>query len=304
MLATAAHRCVRFAASALLVLLIPACTTNSGAPDRAAAGSCDRACLKGHIDGYLAAMVANDPGRLPLAASARFTEDTAGKQLADSPLWKSATGVLSFRQDYLDVRGSTAASHVMIDEGGKPVMLTLRLKVAAGRLTEIETMTVRNAQEGMFFQPEELKAPSAVMNYVPTAAQRHSREELIAIAEGYPRGLKTGSFVNAGTRIAPGAYRFENGRRMAGPGCSLQPPSCEDMLRQRIPTLSGITWSTVAVDEELGLVLMRLDFGPGSLMGADARWLHAWEAFKVYGGQIHAAEAFMRGMPANTPFGW
>jgi hypothetical protein len=60
----------------------------------------------------------------------------------------------------------------------------------------------------------------------------------------------------------------------------------------------------VAVDEELGLVLLRLDFGPGSLMGADERWLHAWEAFKIYNGEIHAAEAFMRGMPANTPSGW
>ena len=75
------------------------------------------------------------------------------------------------------------------------------------------------------------------------------------------------------------------------------------MLRQRIPTLSGITWRLVAVDEELGLVLLRLDFGPGSLMGADQRWLHAWEAFKIYNGEIHAAEAFMRGMPANTPSG-
>ncbi len=39
-------------------------------------------------------------------------------------------------------------------------------------------------------------------------------------------------------------------------------------------------------------------------MGADPRWPHAWEAFKVYGGQIHAAEAFMPGMPANPPSGW
>jgi hypothetical protein len=29
-----------------------------------------------------------------------------------------------------------------------------------------------------------------------------------------------------------------------------------------------------------------------------------WEAFKVYGGQIHAVEAFMRVMPATTPSGW
>jgi hypothetical protein len=292
----------RLAAGTLILLFMAACAGSGGG--MSSAGACNRACLKGHIDGYVAAMVAHDPRRLPLAATVRFTEDTAEKQLADSALWKSATGSGPFRQDYLDVQAGVAASHVMIDEGGKPVMLALRLKIVSGKLTEIETLTVRNAQEGMFFDPQNLTAASAVMNYVPTAAERNTRTDLIRIAEGYPQGLKIGSFPNAGAKIAAKAYRFENGRRMAGPGCSFQPPSCEDMLRQRIPTLSGITWRVVAVDEDLGLVLMRLDFGPGSLMGADNRWLHAWEAFKVHGGEIHAAEAFMRGMPANTPSGW
>ncbi len=286
----------------VIATLLSACV--SAAPDSAPGAACDRSCLTAHIDAYLAAMLAHDPARLPLAPGARFTEDTATRQPADSTLWKNATAVRPFRQDYLDVRAGVAAAHVMVEEAGQPVMLALRLKVAGDRLAEIETMTVRNAQEGMFFQPEELRAPSAVMNRSPPPAARNTREELIRIAEGYPQGLKAGSFVTAGTRIAPGAYRFENGRRMAGPGCSFNPPSCEDMLRQRIPTLSGITWEPIAVDEEQGLVLLWLDFGPGSLMGADNRWLHAWEAFKVHGGQIHAAEAFMRGMPANTPRGW
>lgn len=286
----------------ILLAGLAACTGTGSATNGTA--DCDRGCLRNHIDGYLAAMLAHDPARLPLAPGARFTEDTAEKKPADSALWQNATAVRPFRQDYLDVRAGVAAAHVLVEEAGKPVMLSLRLKVENGQLTELETMTVRNAQEGMFFEPVELKAPSEVMNRVPARGERNSREELVRIAEGYPQGLKIGSFVNAQTQLAPGAYRFENGRRMAGPGCSFQPPSCEDMLRQRIPTLSGITWKVIAVDEEMGLALLRLDFGPGSLMGADNRWLHAWEAFKIYGGQMHAAEAFMRGMPANTPSGW
>lgn len=292
---------LRLATGALFLAALGGCAATGS---RSADAGCDRACLAGHIDGYVAAMLAHDPARLPLAANARFTEDTAEKAIADSALWKNATAVRAFRQDYLDVRAGVAASHVLVEESGKPVMLSLRLKVGNGRLAEIETMTVRSAQEGMFFEPGELTAPSAVMNRMPAPAERNTREELIRIAEGYPQGLKAGSFVTAGTQIAPGAYRFENGRRMAGPGCTFQPPSCEDMLRQRIPTLAGITWQVVAVDEEQGIALLRLDFGPGSLMGADNRWLHAWEAFKVHGGQIHAAEAFMRAMPANTPSGW
>ncbi|MEJ0098303.1 MAG: hypothetical protein WDO12_00565 [Pseudomonadota bacterium] len=268
--------------------------------------SCDRACLKGQIDNYLAALLAHDPGRLHLAANARFTEDTTEKKLGDSPLWHDATALRPFRQDYLDVRTGTAAAHVALEESGNPVLLALRLKVVGGKLAEIETITVHNQLEGMLFAPENLKAPSAAMNYVPTAAERNTRDDMVAIASGYPSGLKIGSFPKAGAKIAANAYRFENGMRMAGPGCTFQPPSCENMLQQRIPTLSGIVWRLVAVDEEMGLVLFRLDFGPGSLMGANAKThtLHAWEAFKVYGGEIHAAEAVMRGMPAGTPSGW
>lgn len=292
---------MRWLAGTMVALLATGCASTGGG---ATVASCDRTCLKGHIDAYIAAMVAHDPKRLPLAANARFTEDTAEKQLLDSPLWKSATAARTFRQYYLDVRAGMAASHVVMEESGKPVLLSLRLKIEAGRLSEIETITVRSQQEGMFFDVDALKTASPAMNYVPTAAERNTREEMIEIAAGYPAGLKIGSFVTANARLADKAYRFENGRRMAGPGCTFQPPGCENMKAQRIPTLAGITWRLVAVDEELGLVLMRLDFGPGSLMGADPRWLHAWEAFKVYGGQIHAAEAFMRGMPANTPSGW
>lgn len=288
--------------AAATTIVLAACAGTGAASS--ADSACDRACLKGHIDGYVAAMLAHDPKRLPLAATVRFTEDTTERQLADSALWNNATAAGTFRQDYLDERAGMAASHVVIQEGTNPVLLALRLKVESGQLTEIETITVRNRQEGMFFAVENLKVASAKMNYVPATTERNSREDLIRIAEGYPQGLKIGSFVNAGTQMADDAYRFENGQRMAGPGCTFQPPSCENMLRQRIPTLAGITWRTVAVDEELGLVLLRLDFGPGSLMGDDPRWLHAWEAFKIYDGRIHAAEAFMRGMPANTPSGW
>jgi hypothetical protein len=29
-----------------------------------------------------------------------------------------------------------------------------------------------------------------------------------------------------------------------------------------------------------------------------------WEAFKVYGGEIHGVEAFMKVMPVAAPSGW
>jgi hypothetical protein len=98
------------------------------------------------------------------------------------------------------------------------------------------------------------------------------------------------------------AYRFENGRLMAGPGCTFF-AGCEDIKNQRIPTLSGITHKVAAVDEESGIVLLRMNFGPGATFDGN-NTLDVWEAFKVYGGHVHAVEAFMEVTPIGASSGW
>ena len=142
------------------------------------------------------------------------------------------------------------------------------------------------------------------MVMMPDRAKLNTRAEAQKIAEGYPAGLKAGSFVTADTQFSTDAYRFEGGRQMAGPGCTFI-AGCDKIKEQRIPKLSGLTYRVAAVDEEAGMVWLRLDFGPGSVMGANAnKSLNVWEIFKVWGGQIHAVEAFMKVMPMNTASGW
>jgi hypothetical protein len=52
---------------------------------------CERACLEGFLDEYVAAVVAHDAARLPLAARVKFTEN--GQRLTlDDGLWHTATG--------------------------------------------------------------------------------------------------------------------------------------------------------------------------------------------------------------------
>jgi hypothetical protein len=208
--------------------------------------------------------------------------------------------------DFIDVRQGVAAVHALFEEQGKPVLFAARLKVAGRRISEVETMVVRSAAEAMLFAPDNLKAPSPAMTYVPTAAERMPRDRMVAIAERYPAGLRIGSFITADVPMAPDAYRFENGVRMAGPGCTFQPPSCENMRTQRIPTLPDMKQRLVAVDEELGIVVFRLDFGRGSLIGpgAEGKALVTFEAFKVYGGTLHAAEAIFEAAPLGASSGW
>jgi hypothetical protein len=266
------------------------------------AATCDRDCLQAVATEYFDALAAHRPETLRLAPNAKFTEDAVEMKVADSPLWKHATGLRPYRWYILDVRQGVVAVQAVVEESGMPVMLTARIKVADGKISEIETQVTRNKAEGAIFDVDALKEPSKAMLLKPDAAQRNSREEMIAIAEHYPHGLQTGSFVAVDAPFADDTYRFENGRLMAGPGCTFM-PGCEHIKTQKIPKLSGLTYQVAAVDEDLGIVLLHMNFGPGSTRTAGDT-LVVWEAFKVYGGQIHAVEAFMKNMPAGTPSGW
>jgi hypothetical protein len=272
-----------------------------GAAVYAQGSSCDRKCLEGFVTQYLNAMVAHNPGALPLAANARFTEDTVTMKPGEG-LWKTASKIRPYRLDMLDVRQGVAASHVIVEEAEKPLLFVLRLRVAGGKITEIETQVTRSRADGALFNMELLQTPRKEMTLVPEAAQRTSREEAIRIANFYPAGLKIGSFVEVDAPFAPDAYRVENGGAMAGPGCS-RPPGCLNIKTQTIIKHPALTSRVVAVDEELGIVLLRMNFGDTGSYGP-GNALVVWEAFKVYRGQIHAVEAFMKVMPATTPSGW
>jgi hypothetical protein len=286
-------------ATCLLCLVVLAQALPAGAQARSSS-NCDRECLRGFITDYLNAMVAHTPKALALAPGARFTEDTKTLPLGEG-LWKGASKIKSYRQDFLDVREGQAASHVIVEENGMPIMLALRLKIVDKKIAEIETMVTRNRTEGALFSIENLQTPRAAMNVVPDASQRMSRAELIRIAEYYPAGLKVGgNFDAVQAPFAPDAYRLENGSLMAGPGARA---GSENIRTGRVTPHPDVTYRIAAVDEELGIVLMRLDFGDTNSYGP-GNALTCFEAFKVYGGQLHAVEAFIRIMPANTPSGW
>jgi hypothetical protein len=278
----------------LLLILISAGASHSLAAD------CDRDCLRGFITQYLDALVAHKPNALPLDAKARFTEDSVEMHLGDG-LWKDASGIRGYRQDVLDVRQGVAASQVVVEEAGSPALLTLRLKVANQKITEIETMVTRTQKEGALFKIDALGSSDKNMEAAPEKSQLPSREDAIRIAKFYPAGLKIGSFVTVDAPFASDAYRVENGVITAGPGCSR--PGCEDIKTQKIMEHPFITTRVAAVDEDLGIVLLRMNFGETNSYGA-GNALIVWEEFKVYGGQIHAVEAFMKIMPASMGSGW
>ncbi len=276
------------------ILLLTMAATVSAAPD------CDRACLTGLITQYLTSMVKHDPSASPVV-KARFTEDTVDMHTDDSRLWKNISGLGSYRQDILDVREGAAASQVIVKEAGSPVLLVVRLQVEQKKIVGIETQVTRTQKEGGLFNLKGLEKPGAAMGQMPAKSELNSRADAIRIAELYPAGLKIGDFVATNTPFASDGYRNENGVMTAGKGCSRA--GCEDMQKQKIMKHPAITTRVAAVDEEQGIVLLRMNFGDTGSYGP-GNALIVWEAFKVYGSQIHAVEAFMKIMPANLGSGW
>jgi hypothetical protein len=270
-----------------------------------AAEACDRECLRGKITEVLYALVEHDTGKLAVAANLRVTEDGVEKPLAQVGLVRTVTRLRGYRQDVLDERTGQAVAGVLVEEAGAPVILAVRVKVdGEAKVSELELVATRSRADGLLFNIDGMgAAPSRAMSYVPAPAQLETRERAIAIAMHYPRGLGNGETFNAiGAPFAPEAYRLENGALMAGPGCTFA-PGCADIGNQSLAifkTLGRVTVRDVVVDERTGIVMMRLSWnarGPGSDK------LTAWEMFKVYDGQIHMVEAYIRLFAPALDFG-
>ncbi|MBN2242467.1 MAG: hypothetical protein JW793_07240 [Acidobacteria bacterium] len=262
---------------------------------------CDRECLRGFVTQYLNALIARKPDSLPVAENVRFTEDCREMKLGEG-IWKTISRLTGYRRDILDVREGVAVSFLVVEEGDSPTLFVMRLKIADKKISEIETTAVRNREEGMLFNTDNLKTVREEMLYEPKDSERNTREEMIRMALTYPEGLRIGSFVKSESPMKLDAYRYENGQLMAGPGCD-HFPGCDNMKTQRIPTLSEITHRVLAVDEELGIVAVRMNFGRGSTFQGDGV-LDVWHSFKIYGNLIHAAEAYCEIVPAGTKSGW
>jgi hypothetical protein len=275
----------------------------TGSTARAQSAACDRECLRGAMTAFLYALVENDPGALPIADDMRLTEDAIEKPLAELSLLNSVTGLQGYRQDIIDERAGMAGAHVIVDESGAPVLLVVRLKVEASEITEIETVATRNSTDGLIFNIDGLRAPSREMNYAPRPEQLNSRDDAIAAALHYPEGLNAAqTFAAVDAPFAPDAYRYENGQIMAGPDCTFA-AGCQNISTQSLAVferLGDVVTRVIGVDERMGIVWLRMAWGARE-EGGDQ--LTVWESFKVYDGQIHAVEAFMKILPVELRSG-
>ncbi|MEO8309428.1 MAG: hypothetical protein ABI616_15445 [Pseudomonadota bacterium] len=266
-------------------------------PAAQTASTCDRECLRSKVTQVLYALVKHDVKGLPVASTIRVTEDAVEKPLDKVGLVRTVTALRGFRQDFIDERAGMVGAHVMVEEVGAPVMLVVRLKVVADKITEMELVATRSAADGLIFNIDGLRSASAVMNYAPRADELATREEVLKAALKYPEGFtRAETFAAVNAPFAPDAYRYENGQIMAGPDCKFS-PDCKNISTQSLAIFKRLgppIYRVVVVDERMGIAWLRLAWGVRQ-EGGDQ--LTAFEAFKFYGGQLHAVEAFIRILP-------
>jgi hypothetical protein len=280
-------------------------------PAGAADQPCDRACLEGFVNDYLAAMVAHDPRRLPVTANVKFTEDDVALKLGDA-LWGTASGLGKYKLYFADPEEGQVGFFGTIQENGAGAALALRLKIENRKISEVETVVVRSARTAMLM--ENAGAPDPILLEAVLASERKPRAELIATTNQYFEAIEQGN-----GKVAPfdqECNRFENGMKTSGTvGCSAQlDTQVFNYIRRIYPR------RFLVVDQERGLVFGFFMFNhPGNIlwvnvpgegkhdMPAAAKRpfsVDVAEAFKIQNGKIRKVEALMTTLPygARSPF--
>ena len=151
---------------------------------------CSRACLEALVDQYLAAVVAHDPKRLPLSADVRYTENDQVLEIGDG-FWGTATGIGGYRLVVADPASGQVGFLGSMREGSNPLLMSLRLRIQLGRITEVETTYFRQGGGG----PNDIagldrSTPEPFWTAAIPPAQRASRQQLVAVANAYFEGVQ------------------------------------------------------------------------------------------------------------------
>lgn len=283
---------------------------------------CGRNCLDHLVDQYIAAMVAHDPGRLPLARHVKFTEDGVQLRLGDG-LWATASAPGHYKIYVPDPRDGQVGFFGTVFENGTPVLLALRLKVDYGLISQIETIVARPSALGSSGMSSagavlEKKHPRPQFSEIIPPNQRMSRAALVRVANSYFTGLGG----NTGHNTAPfwpSCERWENGMQTTNQprrsrtgfdvlalGCSAQQKSgffrfVTDIRNRRYPVVdreNGLVMSFAYFDHQGALKTVHLTNGKTVPSPVKAPLtLEISELFQIHGGKIDQIEAVINTVP-------
>ena len=282
---------------------------------------CNRACLKDLAGSYVAALVAHDPSRVPLATDLKFVENVKPIKPGEG-LWKTASeGPTTFAVYVPDPVSGQIGFIGMMKADGKPIELALRLKVRHGKIVEAEHL-IATPRDNVLAN---LHKPRPGLLAVVPKDERSSHAQLLKIGATYYEALVKGD--GSLSPFADDCERHENGmittgsKLMGSPdgspklGCKTQLDTKVMSYIKRIEprrvwiadTQTGLVFGLSQFRHPMkedhvdivgypGVKTVPMKFAPFDLPAA--------HIFKVRGGQIHEIEAMGFMAPYDSKTGW
>ena len=313
--------CLAVASCVAVLAPVASARPRTARADAAAASACDRQCLYGYLDQYLKALAAHKPAGLPLAANYKFSENDVFLKVGDG-LWNTITAMGTGGVQFADVPSGEVGYLTVVQEEKTNSPYAMRMKIAGGKITEIETVVAR---------PSGLIGPPALDHFAKRGwfegmlpeNERSSRAKMIQLVNGYLDTLQRNNGT-IHTTFDPDCNREENAMQstnnptyhifpVTNLGCEAQFKTgyfyYDDRARSRgfplVDTERGLILARVFLDHSGNVSNYKLTDGrelvspfrtPSSLC--------ILELFKIRSGKIFQIEATMAAVPYNMPSVW
>jgi hypothetical protein len=113
---------------------------------------CDRECLRSALMRYMNAVAANAPENAGIIVGFRQTENAVVVPVG-AGTWQSVTALGDVQRHFLDPVSGQAAYFGLVEESGKPAVVSVRVKVVDRQVTEAEWYIGRAGMPGMRGDP-------------------------------------------------------------------------------------------------------------------------------------------------------
>ncbi|MGC3980402.1 MAG: hypothetical protein QM808_03995 [Steroidobacteraceae bacterium] len=143
---------------------------------------CDSACLRSHMDKYMAAMAKKDPATLEVTPAVRVAENSHALSLGDNAwlaIEKYSTNKVVFTDPFA---GQVLLLTTVEMRAAEPFIYAVRLKIEKNRIAESEAMLTSDKIAGQHFRPDLMAETSKSLDVTIPAAKRTSRAELLKAA--------------------------------------------------------------------------------------------------------------------------
>lgn len=301
-----------------------------------AQAQCGRACLIKLSDDYVAALVAHDPKKVPLATDL-VTVENLKKIKPGEGLWTALTGAPGEFVIHVPDPVSQQVGIMLVANGAenKPILFGIRLKYVGGKIVEAEHL-IGNALNAA--QIANLQKPRAGLARDVPADYADSRGRLIWIGKSYYDALDGNN--SQYSSFADDCERHENGFQTArnpmyrtapagpvsgqadptfaylgGLGCAAQMDTnmweyitvIHDRRVEIADTVTGLVWGMSHFQHDFAkkdFDLIGVPTGKVRHMENKPFDMPAIHIYKVWGGKIHEIEAVGLTTTYKSPTGW